>query len=57
MHYRPGLVDLAQLPKDRSTWPQGVGGQDPREATAEQGKECMEQSIEIVRRLFESAGV
>ncbi|MBE3109010.1 MAG: hypothetical protein IMZ46_00635 [Acidobacteria bacterium] len=57
MHYRPDLVDLTQLPRDRSIWPQGVGGDDPRDATAEFGRDCMLQSIEIVRQQFEAAGV
>lgn len=57
MHYRPDLVDLTQLPRDRSIWPQGVGGDDPRDATAEFGRDCMLQSIEMVRQQFEAAGV
>lgn len=57
MHLRPDLVDLSQLPSSRSTWPQGVGGQDPRDATAAYGKECSEQSVELVRQMFAAAGL
>ncbi len=57
MHLRPDLVDLSQLPSSRSTWPQGVGGQDPRDATAAYGKECFEQSVELVRQMFVQAGL
>lgn len=57
MHYRPGGVDLSRLPADRALWPQGVAGEDPRDATAGHGKECMVKSVEIVRRLFTQAGL
>jgi creatinine amidohydrolase len=57
MHYRPDLVDLSQLPQARSTWPQGVAGEDPRDATATYGKECMEKSVELVRQMFAKAGL
>jgi creatinine amidohydrolase len=57
MHLRPDLVDLSQLPPERSTWPQGVGGADPRDATAVYGKECFESSVELVRQMFAAAGL
>ena len=57
MHLRPGLVDLSQLPSARSTWPQGVAGEDPRDATAAYGKECLEKSVELVRQMFAQAGL
>ncbi len=57
MHYRPELVDLSKLPESRDVWPQGVGGADPRDATAAQGKQWMEESIELVRKLFDDAGL
>jgi creatinine amidohydrolase len=57
MHLRPDLVDLSQLPTSRSTWPQGVGGEDPRDATAAYGKECFEKSIDLVRQMFAAAGL
>ena len=57
MHLRPDLVDLAQLAADRSVHPVGVGGEDPRDATAEHGRECLEKSIALVRQAFVKAGV
>jgi creatinine amidohydrolase len=57
MHLRPGWVDLSQLPSARSTWPQGVAGEDPRDATAAYGKECLEKSVELVRQMFAQAGL
>ena len=57
MHYREELVDLGRLSDDRSVWPQGVGGEDPRDASAAHGRECMERSVEIVGRLIAESGV
>lgn len=57
MHLRPDLVDLSRLPQSRSTWPQGVGGEDPRDATAAHGRECLEKSVELVRQMFAEAGL
>jgi creatinine amidohydrolase len=57
MHLRPDLVDLSQLPSSRSTWPQGVGGEDPRDASAAYGKECLQNSVELVRQAFAEAGL
>ena len=57
LHFRPDLVDLSQLPKSRSTWPQGVAGEDPRDGTAAHGKECLDKSVELVGQLFTKAGL
>jgi creatinine amidohydrolase len=57
MHYRPDLVDRSQLPRDRAEKPVGVGGEDPRDATAAFGQECLEKSIELVRDMFVKAGL
>ena len=58
MYYRPDLVDLSQLPESRTVSPQGVGfGEDPRDATADYGKECMVKSLEIMKRKFAEAGI
>lgn len=57
MHYQEDLVDIGQLSADRSVWPQGVGGEDPRDASAVHGRECMERSVEIVGRLIAASGV
>jgi creatinine amidohydrolase len=55
MAAQPDLVDLSQLPTDRAVWPQGVGGQDPRDATAEHGQACLHASVAVVKSLFEQA--
>lgn len=57
MAVRPELVDLTQLDQDRGVWPQGVGGDDPRDATADEGRRCLETSIETVGRLLDAAGL
>ncbi len=57
MHYRPDLVDLSQLPQDRAEKPVGVAGEDPRDATAAYGQECLEKSVELVRQMFLKAGL
>ena len=35
----------------------GVGGADPRDATADFGDDCLERSIALVRQAFAKAGV
>jgi len=57
MHYRPDLADLSQLSDDRKDWPLGVWGDDPRDATAEHGRQCMETSLEMMMKVFTEAGV
>jgi hypothetical protein len=57
MHFRPGAVDLSRLPAARSTWPQGVAGEDPRDAPAAYGRECLQKSVELVRQMFAQAGL
>ena len=57
MYLRPDLVDLNTLPKSRNTWPQGVGGDDPRDATPEFGKECFMKTFALIKRKFEEAGI
>ena len=57
MALRPELVDLGALDADREVWPQGVGGEDPRDATADHGRDCIEQSVELVGRMLEEAGL
>jgi len=57
MHFRPHLVDLSQLAPDRAVSPLGVGGQDPRDASAAYGRECLERSVELVRQMFLKAGL
>ena len=57
MHFRPHSVDLSQLAESRDEWPQGVGGEDPRDGTAAFGRQCLEQSVALVERLFSEAGL
>jgi creatinine amidohydrolase len=45
---RPDLVDLGRLDADRSVWPQGVAGEDPRDATAAHGEECIAACLELL---------
>lgn len=54
-HY-PDLVDLGQLSPDRSVWPQGVGGEDPRDATAAHGEECIEASLALLAEALVESG-
>lgn len=48
MHYRPDLVDLARLPEGEEVNVDihGVGGEDPRQASAEHGKMLAELFVE-----------
>ena len=50
MALRPDLVDLSQLPEDKSVWPQGVDGSDPRQANAIAGQSYLKSSIETLRQ-------
>jgi len=57
LHLRPDLVDLSQLPPRGTKRPEGISGQDPRDATADYGKECLQKSVELVQRMFAGAGL
>ena len=50
MALRPDLVELSQLPEEKSVWPQGVGGSDPRQANAIAGQSYLKSSIETLRQ-------
>ena len=50
MALEPGLTDLSRLPEDRSVRPVGVGGEDPRDASAEFGQEGVDA---VVKRLVQ----
>ena len=52
LKFRNDLVDLSQLSENRSEWPQGVGGEDPRDATSEYGKECIEKSLLLFEQML-----
>ena len=57
MALHPDLVDLSQIEDDRSVWPQGVGGEDPRDSTAAHGEECLSVSLKALADHLESIGV
>ena len=57
MAVAPELVDLSQLPTDRSQWPQGVGGEDPRDATPEFGEELIEATLSLIGDKLDELGV
>ncbi len=57
MALRPELVDLACLDSNREVWPQGVGGQDPRDATGDEGRQLLDASIPIVGRLLDATAI
>jgi creatinine amidohydrolase len=48
MALRPSLVNLSRLSLDRTVWPQGVGGKDPRDASAEHGEECLATCLDLL---------
>jgi creatinine amidohydrolase/Fe(II)-dependent formamide hydrolase-like protein len=39
---------MTQLGADRTVYPQGVGGVDPREATPQHGADCLSQSVALL---------
>jgi creatinine amidohydrolase len=51
----PQLVDLTQLADDRTVYPQGVGGVDPRDATASHGAACLDQSVALLIACLQQA--
>ena len=57
MAHHPHLVDLSQLPANRDTWPQGVAGENPRDATAAHGEECIAASLALIGDALERSGV
>jgi len=57
MALRPELADASRLPADRSIWPQGLGGQDPRDASAAYGEECLAGAVEVIGNKLRGAGL
>jgi creatinine amidohydrolase len=51
------LVNLAGLPADPATWPQGVAGEDPRAATAAHGEECIAACLALLGARLHALGV
>ena len=56
MALQPEVVDLSLLPSDRSEWPQGVGGKDPREASPEYGESCLSSSLVALEKKLNELG-
>jgi creatinine amidohydrolase len=54
--HHPHLVDLTQLPADRAVWPLGVGGEDPRDATAAHGEACVAASLALLADALRRSG-
>jgi creatinine amidohydrolase len=48
MAIRPDLVDLSRLTHDRSVWPKGVAGEDPRDASADYGEAMLEATLAAI---------
>ncbi|MBT5875709.1 MAG: creatininase family protein [Candidatus Latescibacteria bacterium] len=57
MALHPDLVDLEQLEADRNVWPQGVGGEDPRDSTVEHGGSCLDVSLKALSEHLAALGV
>jgi creatinine amidohydrolase/Fe(II)-dependent formamide hydrolase-like protein len=48
---------MSELPSDRTEWPKGVGGEDPRDSSAEYGDMLFEETVELIGRALERARV
>ncbi len=48
MALQPSLVDLSRLPSARGEWPQGVSGEDPRDAMVEFGEHLIEATLVLI---------
>ena len=57
MAVAPELVDLSRLPTDRDQWPQGVGGEDPRDASTAFGEELIEATVALIGNKLDELGV
>lgn len=51
------LVDMGELPSDPNEWPKGVGGEEPRESSAEYGDELFEKTVALVGETLAEVGV
>lgn len=56
-YFRDDLVDLSRLSEDRSELPQGTEGIDPRDATSEYGKECIEISLSLLKEMLDEKNI
>ena len=57
MAIAPELVDLSQLPTDRKEWPQGVAGEDPRDATPTFGEDLIQHTLALIGARLDELGV
>jgi len=55
MALHPDLVDLTQLGTDRTIYPQGVGGVDPRDASVAHGEACLRTSADALHAVVRTA--
>jgi len=57
MAVAPQLVDLSLLPEDRTEWPQGVAGEDPRDSSVDFGEELIEATLALIGDKLDELGV
>lgn len=57
MAVSPEHVDLSLLPEDRSEWPQGVAGEDPRDSSVAFGEELIEATLALIGDKLDELGV
>ncbi len=57
MAAHPDWVDLGELDANRENWPMGVGGEDPRDSSAEYGEELFARSLKLIAAALERLGV
>jgi creatinine amidohydrolase len=57
MALAPELVDLSRLPANRDQWPQGVAGEDPRDATVAFGEELIDATLALIGARLDELGV
>ncbi len=51
------LVDLSRLPADPAVWPQGVAGEDPRQATPEYGDHLLNTTVDLIGAHLDGLGI
>lgn len=57
MALHPEFVDLSQLSTNRDQWPEGVAGEDPRDATAAFGEELLEITLSLIGIKLDELGI
>ena len=53
----PDLVDLSWLPNERDRWPQGIAGEDPRDASVAFGEELIEATLALIGNKLDELGL